>query len=111
MTEDTKTGAPGELRERITAYLADGGLFNQEMAIHTAVRDLLMDCREVLADHARVVQERDALKRLVAWAVWRFMDTKEPNAAPRHLPLEVAQQMREAAKGVALSADPKGDPR
>ena len=32
--------------ERITAYLASGGLFNPELAIHDNVRDLLIDCRE-----------------------------------------------------------------
>ena len=38
----------GELRERITNYLASGGLFNPEMAIHEKVRDLLIECREEL---------------------------------------------------------------
>ena len=37
-----------ELSDRITAYLFDGGLFNPELANHLAVRDLLMECREVL---------------------------------------------------------------
>jgi hypothetical protein len=36
------------LAERITAYLAGGGLFNPEMADHDAVRDLLIDCRAAL---------------------------------------------------------------
>ena len=39
-----------ELRQRITDYLAGGGLFNPEMAIHDRVRDLLIDCREALRD-------------------------------------------------------------
>ena len=37
-----------ELSDRITAYLFDGGLFNPELANHLAVKDLLMECREVL---------------------------------------------------------------
>lgn len=37
-----------ELTDRITAYLAMGGLFNPELANHLAVRDLLIECREVL---------------------------------------------------------------
>lgn len=37
-----------ELIDRITAYLWNGGLFNPELANHIAVRDLLIDCREVL---------------------------------------------------------------
>jgi hypothetical protein len=37
-----------ELSDRITAYLFDGGLVNPELANHLAVRDLLMECREVL---------------------------------------------------------------
>jgi hypothetical protein len=43
MGEQTK-----ELIDRITAYLFNGGLFNPELANHNAVRDLLIDCREVL---------------------------------------------------------------
>jgi hypothetical protein len=41
-----------ELSDRITAYLFDGGLFNPELANHLAVRDLLMECREVLNESA-----------------------------------------------------------
>jgi hypothetical protein len=37
------------LCERITAYLAGGGLFNPELADHTAVRDLLIECRAALS--------------------------------------------------------------
>lgn len=37
-----------ELSDRITAYLFNGGLFNPELADHLAVRDLLIECREVL---------------------------------------------------------------
>lgn len=36
------------LVDRITAYLANGGLFNPELANHSAVRDLLIDVREAL---------------------------------------------------------------
>ena len=43
MTEKIK-----ELSDRITEYLFNGGLFNPELANHHAVRDLLMECREVL---------------------------------------------------------------
>lgn len=43
MSKQTK-----ELVDRITAYLSNGGLFNPELANHDAVRDLLIDCREVL---------------------------------------------------------------
>jgi hypothetical protein len=39
-----------DLITRITDYLAMGGLFNPELANHLAVRDLLIDCREVLED-------------------------------------------------------------
>jgi len=38
-----------ELSQRITDYLRGGGLFNPEMANHEAVRDLLIDCRDALA--------------------------------------------------------------
>jgi len=39
-----------ELSNRITAYLAMGGLFNPELANHLAVRDLLIECREILTE-------------------------------------------------------------
>jgi hypothetical protein len=48
---DKKTDAL-KLAQRITDYLAGGGLFNPELADHGAVRDLLIDCREALADSA-----------------------------------------------------------
>ena len=38
------------LTQRITDYLAGGGLYNPELADHGAVRDLLIDCREALAE-------------------------------------------------------------
>ena len=39
-----------ELSNRITAYLSTGGLFNPELANHIAVRDLLIEIREVLTN-------------------------------------------------------------
>jgi len=41
-----------DIIERITLYLVGGGLFNPELADHIAVRDLLIDCREVLREQA-----------------------------------------------------------
>ena len=35
---------------RIKAYLTTGGAFNPELADHVAVRDLLIDCRDVLME-------------------------------------------------------------
>ena len=40
------------LINRISFYLASGGLFNPELADHLAVRNLLMECREALANVA-----------------------------------------------------------
>ena len=37
------------LINQIQAYLSNGGLFNPELADHLAVRNLLMECREALA--------------------------------------------------------------
>jgi len=37
-----------QLSTKITEYLKTGGLFNPELANHLDVRDLLMECREVL---------------------------------------------------------------
>jgi hypothetical protein len=38
-----------ELIQRITEYLASGGLFNPELVNHDAVKDLLIDLREFLS--------------------------------------------------------------
>lgn len=39
-----------KLLNRITDYLALGGLFNPEFANHFKVRDLLIECREALVE-------------------------------------------------------------
>ena len=39
-----------EQSDKITAYLFNGGWFNPELAHHRDVRDLLIECREVLKD-------------------------------------------------------------
>jgi len=50
----TEENMPGdkaqELCDRITHYLWSGGLFNPELAMHDRVRDLLIECREVLKE-------------------------------------------------------------
>ena len=38
-----------DLVVQITLYLSNGGLFNPELANHVAVRDLLIQCKEALA--------------------------------------------------------------
>ena len=43
-----------DLINRITYYLSSGGLFNPELADHLAVRNLLMECREALAQRTWV---------------------------------------------------------
>lgn len=47
--------------ERITAYLAGGGLFNPELANHDAVRDLLIDARDALiaAEHISQIPSQE----------------------------------------------------
>ena len=42
------------LINRITYHLSSGGLFNPELADHLAVRNLLMECREALAQRTWV---------------------------------------------------------
>lgn len=60
MTNTTTTADKGELLplpDRITEYLSNGGLFNPEMADHANVRDLLIDCRDALANLNRSTNE------------------------------------------------------
>ena len=46
--EDCPSAACSAVLARIKAYLTTGGAFNPELADHVAVRDLLIDCRDVL---------------------------------------------------------------
>jgi len=53
-----------DLINRITYHLSSGGLFNPELADHLAVRNLLMECREALAQRTWVGltdEEMDAI--------------------------------------------------
>ena len=52
-----------QLSERITSYLLAGGLVNPELANHSAVRDLLIDCRAAL-DTLPVQQARQPLTQV-----------------------------------------------
>ena len=68
MTED--------LINRITYHLSSGGLFNPELADHLAVRNLLMECREALANVAtndtsqeRVDKTSESVHESVTWGV------------------------------------------
>jgi hypothetical protein len=58
MTED--------LINRITYHLSSGGLFNPELADHLAVRNLLMECRDALAQRTWVgLTEKDICEAAV----------------------------------------------
>jgi hypothetical protein len=52
-----------DLINRITYYLSSGGLFNPELADHLAVRNLLMECRDALAQRTEQEQQIETLKR------------------------------------------------
>lgn len=63
MTED--------LINRITYYLSSGGLFNPELADHLAVRNLLMECREALAQpEQEPVIDQSAAVRIATVLGW-----------------------------------------
>lgn len=64
------------LIDRITYYLSSGGLFNPELADHLAVRNLLMECREALAQPEQTnTRPYYTIDELNAWA-----DEKEKQA-------------------------------
>lgn len=52
------------VEQRITDYLASGGLFNPELANHDAVRDLLIDARSALS---KGNAESERLAFMVRW--------------------------------------------
>lgn len=65
MTPDVSAEQPTQtVSERITAYLASGGLWNPELANHDAVRDLLIDARDELAAcEARAIERCECYLR------------------------------------------------
>lgn len=54
-----------DLINRITYHLSSGGLFNPELADHLAVRNLLMECRDTLAQRTWVGLTDEELPPLV----------------------------------------------
>lgn len=66
------------LINRITYHLSSGGLFNPELADHLAVRNLLMECREALAQPEQEPKFEINSARTVAVDreyYWQPMDT------------------------------------
>jgi len=53
------------LINRISFYLASGGLFNPELADHIAVRTLLFECREALAQRTWVGLTDEEISELI----------------------------------------------
>lgn len=47
-TDDRRQKPNRDVPARITEYLSNGGLFNPELMDHEAVRDLLVDARDVV---------------------------------------------------------------
>ncbi len=61
------TSPDKSVTDRITEYLASGGLFNPELANHEAVRDLLIDARDALtASGERVAALEAALNNIAS---------------------------------------------
>jgi hypothetical protein len=73
-TNQRSVASAGSVAGRITAYLASGGLFNPEQAIHDRVRDLLIDCRDEIERRRLTDGEREA----IAWAVAAAEDRQHP---------------------------------
>ena len=59
-----------DLINRITYHLSSGGLFNPELADHLAVRNLLMECRDALAQRTWVNLTNEEIGEIyrVGWA-------------------------------------------
>ena len=55
-----------DLINRITYHLSSGGLFNPELADHLAVRNLLMECRDALAQRTWVGLTDEEIVLIVA---------------------------------------------
>ena len=54
-----------DLINHITYHLSSGGLFNPELADHLAVRNLLMECRDALAQRTWVgLTDKEMLEAL-----------------------------------------------
>ena len=84
-----------DLVYRITAYLSNGGLFNPELADHVAVRNLLIECREALAQPPIAWLppdpppecETEAEKTAFAFGWWKALETQRM-AQPEQEPVK-----------------------
>ena len=85
------------LRDRISAYLSGGGLFNPELANHEAVRDLLIECRDALADQAQAEPDRRLQLAMQNYERWKS----------HALELSARLQQYEPGDGMALNAAPQ----
>jgi hypothetical protein len=69
-----------ELEQRITDYLSSGGLFNPELMEHDKVRELLIDCRVVLAaERERILAYQAQIRETNG----KLMETRSALAAER----------------------------
>lgn len=95
------------LINRISFYLASGGLFNPELADHIAVRTLLFECREALANVAtndtsqeRVDKTSESVHEPIGYLCenavgHKYFRWKKPPSTFKPIPLYTAPQKTE----------------
>lgn len=59
---------------QIADYLSNGGLFNPEMMEHEKVRDLIIDCRDLVESQQREIEELKRDKEKLTSFINRFGD-------------------------------------
>lgn len=96
-----------EVLDRISSYLAGGGVFNPELANHAAVRDLIVMCgnriRADAIEKNRLRESFDAAQKLASAAVDDLKDFTGSIAAKSRKAAEAI--MAASAKAIIVQAD------
>jgi len=109
-----------DLGNRITRYLANGGMFNPELMDHEKVRDLLLDCRTALSikqnftpfDQEKRISELEAGLRTASDAInemFRYFDGGETRGSYDGRPER--DQLRKAGYALKSLLSPERSPK
>jgi len=109
-----------DLGNRITRYLANGGMFNPELMDHEKVRDLLLDCRTALSikhnftpfDQEKRISELEAGLRTASDAInemFRYFDGGETRGSYDGRPER--DQLRKAGYALNALLSPERSPK
>lgn len=94
------TASIGPVENRISEYLSAGGLFNPELMDHEKVRDLLVDCKDEIAELRSPLNNLSVLCHSVNHKWWHDLHTGERlNRNKGELLMLIVSEIAEAMEG------------